>query len=593
MIDDAIVTLAETISQQQCVLFLGNDFLEAKYSQFNNKSLLERLKQTRNYIASDSSYFEAIKIKSIVEGVSSVIDFIRENSKRINDNLADVYSEIAKLPFGSIISTSLDSHLENLLISSNIPHHVLVEDVDVYMNNNLSLPIIKLFGSISQGKIRISLDEIRDVFKDNSLLGQYIKVLCANRTLLFAGFQLDDRDFFNLFNLINRELGSHRGLTFVVVDKPRQFDIDLWSRQHVRVIPSGTIDLLQKINIHLLLSKSSPSASEKMDDKIWIDNPFFRPLFYVRTLPSVNQVVDGILSIVMQILENESDENLRETGERIVNSIDQISQFRPNYAPLRKLTQQIEYLLPPHKNTTVDELRIEIGKIISTRRQARNILGEKGSRILSPTDRILLYSQSTCVNSVIKAWLDNNKGKTKKAEIVLPEIRPKSPLPFQDALATVQAITDSVIPITLIPDASIAHIFQAGKIDKVLMGVDKIFEDHDNGDSRFVVTNVTGTLNIVIIANNMGVPVYFVAEEDKLYQKNLSREFTTQYKPEEKIVSNAKYNIFPDNDSYNKLIQSDQLTFFNPGYDEIDSRSHSFIILTEKREIHLDAKKKE
>lgn len=593
MIDDAIVTLAESISQQQCVLFLGSDFSEIKHTQSANEILLGRLRRSRSYIAGDLSYLEAIKIKAIVEGSSSVLDFLRENSRQVNDNLVGIFNEISKLPFGSIVSTSFDSHLESQLASSNTPHHVLAEDIDVYINNKISMPVVKLFGSVSQGKVRISLDEIRDIFRDNSLLGQYIKVLCANRTLLFIGFRLDDRDFFNLFSLLSRELGTHRGLTFVVANDPKQFDVDLWSRQHVRVIPSGAIDLLQKLNIHILLSKSSPSASEKMDDKIWIDNPFFRPLFYVRTLPSVNQVVDGILSIVLQILENETDDNLKETGERIVNSIEQIAQFRPNYAPLKKLTRQIEYLLPPHKKITVDELKIEIGNIILSRKQARIVLGEKGSHLLLPTDRVLLYSQSTCVNSVLKTWLENNKGKTKKAEIILSEIRPKSPLPFQDALATVQSIADFAIPITLIPDASIAHMFQAGRIDKVIMGVDKIFEDNEDGNFRFVVTNVTGTLNIVIIANTMGVPVYFVAEEDKIYRKNLSREFTTQYKPEEKIVPDANYKIFPENDHYSKLLQSGRLTFFNPGYDEIDSQKHSFVILTEKREIHSDFKHKE
>lgn len=594
MIDDAITTLAESITQQQCVLFLGNDFPNLNPSNPTNKNLLDKLKQTRNYVGNDLSFLEAIKIKSIIEGQSSVIDFVRENSRRTIDNPKNIYSEITKLPFGSIISTTFDNQIENALSNAKIPHYLLGEDADVYMNYKPSLPLVKIFGSLSQGKLRISLDEVRDLFRDNSLLGQYIKVLCANKLLLFMGFRLDDKDFFNFFTLLNREFGPHRGLTFIVTNSSRQFDIDLWSRQQARVVISDSVDFLQKLNIHILLSKSSPSASKNIEDKIWIDNPFFRPLFYVRTLPSVNQVVDGILAILLQILENEDEANLEDTGNRIIRSIDQIARFRPNYASLKKLTGQIEYLFPPHKKTSIDELKIEIEKIASTRKQVRLILGEKGAHLLAPNDKVLLYSQSTCVNAVIKTWLDRNKGKTRKAEIILPEIRPKSPLPFQDALATIQSISlsDPAIPVVLIPDASIAHMIQSGRVDKVIMGVDKIYENNENGQERFIVTNVTGTLNIVVIAMDAKIPVYFISEEDKIYQRNLMNELATQFKPEEKIISENNFQTTPDNDYYYHLFNSEQISFYNPGYDEVDSEKYPFIIITEKREIRFKNNKR-
>jgi hypothetical protein len=173
MIDDAIATLTESIMQQQCVLFLGDDVSDSGSSFSINRSLLEKLRQTRNYISSDLSFLEAIKIKSIIEGQSSVLEFIREQTKRVSGNPNTLHHEITKLPFGAIISISFDNHLETSLSNAKIPHHILVDDADVYMNYKPSLPVIKIFGSLSQGKLRASLDEVRDLFRDNSLLVPY------------------------------------------------------------------------------------------------------------------------------------------------------------------------------------------------------------------------------------------------------------------------------------------------------------------------------------------------------------------------------------------------------------------------------------
>lgn len=80
------------------------------------------------------------------------------------------------------------------------------------------------------------------------------------------------------------------------------------------------------------------------------------------------------------------------------------------------------------------------------------------------------------------------------------ETRPR----FQGARLTTWELLEDHIPVTLVADNMSGHLMQAGKIDLVVVGADRITA---NGDTA----NKIGTYNLALIAHAHGVPFYVAA----------------------------------------------------------------------------------
>jgi translation initiation factor 2B subunit (eIF-2B alpha/beta/delta family) len=588
-VDDAVLSLSEKLIQQNCVLFAG-DLISSTLTIGNTtyhglpsrSDMLKNLRQTRSYINDTVSFADALTMKEIVEGRTSVLTFIRDQYTGHPFDALPTHLEIATLPVSAIVTINWDSLVEQALNESAKTYQVIIEDEDIPLYRSDTLPLIKLNGSLDRSKIYGTADDILDVLRARPLLSSFIKVICAQRTLLFVGFDLKDPDFIKLARALRRELGIHVPLSYAVFPNPSTFDIDYWSRQQVHVIPAETFDFLQRLNAQILLNSSKTLGESAFDDSLWMENPFFRPLFQIRSLPTESQVVDGILVNTLKILDGPTD--LSEVGRLVVQAIIQIADFRPNYAALAILAKEkVRYWFPPHTQTK-EESKALIERELSDRRHGKEIIGEKGHHIIEPNDKLLLYVQSTRVHAVVNTWLQKNANRASSLELIVPEARPKSPTPFQDALATVAAISNAEVQITLIPDMSIGTLMEQGRITKVLFGAHKILQYEDGS---YVITNVTGTLLISKLAVLYNIPIFIFAEEEKVYPERIIGSYpklvATFSMPEEQLISSAHPVL-------SRLQRTKLVRIYNPGYDDISSKEFSFTLITDKREITVGPK---
>lgn len=592
VVDDAVLNLSERLGQKNCILIVGDEITPNQQAapelQFlklpTKREMLERLRQSRSYIIENMSFSQALSMKETAEGRPSILTFIREQYSPNLRNPFPIHEEIARLPLNSIITTNWDSLLEQAYSVSEIPHQVIVGDDDIPLFRSDTVSVIKLFGSLDRSNIIGTTDDMHDFFSNSPLLGSFIKVICAQRTLLFVGYKLNDTDFLQLFQTIRRELGKYMPTSYIVSPEPTRFEIDYWARQHVQIIPAEPLDFIQRLNAQLLLNSSEVFGVTHFDESLWMDNPFFRPLFQIRSLPTESQVVDGILKNTLKILD--SPASLDEIGTRVINAVEQIAGFRPNYAALAILARErMKQWFPPHTQAK-EQVRAIIEKELQDRNQGKDLIGEKGAHIIESTDKLLLYVQSTRVHAVVNAWLQKNPRRTSSLELIIPEARPKSPTPFQDALATVRAIDNQDVKITLIPDVSIGYLMEKNAISKVFFGAHKILEYEDGS---FTVTNVTGTLLIAKLAVQYRIPIYVFAEEDKIYPANDVETYpdlvATTVMPEEQLMPRRTR-------TYDELLRMRHMTLFNPGYDDISSLKIPFTLVTNRREVSVGSKTK-
>ena len=134
---------------------------------------------------------------------------------------------------------------------------------------------------------------------------------------------------------------------------------------------------------------------------------------------------------------------------------------------------------------------------------ANKKLGEYGSALLDDGDVVLTHCNAgrlACVDwgtalGVIRTAIQNGK----RIEVIACETRPLN----QGSRLTAWELLQDNIPVTLITDSMSAAVMHAGRVDKVLVGADRVVKEG--------VFNKIGTYMQAVVANAHGIPFYVAA----------------------------------------------------------------------------------
>lgn len=130
-------------------------------------------------------------------------------------------------------------------------------------------------------------------------------------------------------------------------------------------------------------------------------------------------------------------------------------------------------------------------------------IGKYGSKIIDDGDTVLTHCNAgalACVDygtalGVIRSAF--NEGKD--INVICDETRPRG----QGARLSVWEMQQEGIPVKLIPDVASGYLMSIGKIDKVVIGADRI--------AKGGVVNKIGSLMVALAANHFNVPFYVAA----------------------------------------------------------------------------------
>lgn len=195
----------------------------------------------------------------------------------------------------------------------------------------------------------------------------------------------------------------------------------------------------------------------------------------------------------VQRLRRESNylKSARPTGVNLRNALDRI-------------TDHIERL--PTRD--VQELQNEVlHEAISIHEEDNRLcreIGRHGARLFRSGDKVLTYCNAgglaTSGYGTALGVLYTAHKLGRKISVYASETRPL----LQGARLTAWELVKSRIPCTLLCDNSVASLMQAGQIDRVIVGADRIAA---NGDTA----NKIGTYNLAVLAKAHGIPFYVAA----------------------------------------------------------------------------------
>jgi methylthioribose-1-phosphate isomerase len=187
---------------------------------------------------------------------------------------------------------------------------------------------------------------------------------------------------------------------------------------------------------------------------------------------------------------------------------DEIAQARPTARniswALERMKKRLDQSIESGQNNLVKELVREAKRIYAEDIEANRQIGKQGSKLLADGDNILTHCNAGALATagygtalgVIRAAHEQGK----KLHIYVDETRPV----LQGARLTTWELKKEKIPATLITDSMAGFLMQQGKIDKVLVGADRIAV---NGDTA----NKIGTYSLAILAYAHRIPFYVAA----------------------------------------------------------------------------------
>ncbi len=576
---DAVTVVSDKLSQGLCIPFVGNRIpftgvSDGYHNRPSIETIMEDLVNSRTWITKDMSFLDALDMKYKSEGAQGLLGLLNQYYSAQSEPLP-IHTEVAKLPATAIITTNWEISLEKALQEERKIYHVVAEDTDTPLLRSGSIPIIKLYGTLERKDtiLRAFNDRI-SLLSTRPIITGLIQTLCAQGSLLFIGYHLEDFDFKEIYSSIKREFRDFTPTAYFVQLNPPENAVKFWSNQNqqIHIIDADPTDFLQRLNARIVVRAQS-SFANATDIEEFMSDPFLRQFIGTGTLPTESQVIDNLLKQLVLLLN--SSYSLEEVKLRAENAIATLVNFRPHYQALRDLQQDLlPYWFPPVIKSK-DESRNEIYKILNERQAGKERIGQKGASQIKPEDRILIYSQSTRVIEVLEHWGRTDRSR-KYIEVVVAECRPKSPKSFQDALAYVESIKSSnKLKFSIIPDMVIGHLFSQKKIDKIFMGAHNMALHPDGHTS---ITNTTGTDVILSLANQNDIPCYIFAEEAKFCSLKELEKISQEHKsaPEE-ILIDERSLVFRD------LARTRNLIYFNPGYDKVSSKDTPFILVTEKQ----------
>lgn len=566
--------LTEEFRKQNCIVFVGNGILTNEFGNQHESEhtapyqmILKKLVENHDFISDDMSFNQALSLKSAIEGRRAMISFLMEQLDISSLSSLPIHREIAKLPLSAIITTNWDELIEKELTRARVNFHTIIDDNDIPFLRSENVPILKLRGSLERpNSIIATTDDLIDAFHDRSLIAEMVFFLCARRTILFIGYDLDDTDFMQLYRILHRRLGKFLPLSYALIhpEKP-QLTREYWEDYKVQIIKSDATDFLEQLNQRI------SDWHQKKASESWISDPLMREFLEINRMSTANQVTDSIAKGAIKLLE--SNLSLEDIDLRIRDVVDETMAQRPNYRGLDSLKNQIIPQWFPPACTTKAESREKVLNFIDQRFDTKKELAREGAKLIHAGDAVLIYSQSTCVLAVLNNYLQRTFPQS-EIEIFIAECRPKSPKIFSGAITIVQNIDNFTGKFRLTPDVAIGSLMKAGNITKVLMGAHGIMI---LPNQEIQVTNTVGTYSICLLAQQFSIPVYFFAEESKVYRhQKMSEKFPTSYQLyAEEILLDKK-----DPSIINQL-EGKGIELENPGFDNVSSSDVKFHVVTE------------
>ena len=282
----------------------------------------------------------------------------------------------------------------------------------------------------------------------------------------------------------------------------------------------------------------------------------------VRGAPAL--AIAGSLGVVMGIKDSQAS-----TFSSFYKGLKKVTNYlagsRPTAVNLFWALRRMEEVAKANKDKSIPQLKEillnEARAIIEEDKRICRAIGKNGAKLIKDGDTILTHCNAgglaTADYGTALACLFRAREEGKRIKVYVDETRPL----LQGARLTTWELKQAGIEVILICDNMAGEVMKEGKIDKVIVGADRIAR---NGDTA----NKIGTYSLAILAGHHHIPFY-VAAPTSTFDLSLAngRQIPIEERKPEEITS-----------WFGKRVAPKGVKVYNPAFDVTPARFITAII---------------
>ena len=285
----------------------------------------------------------------------------------------------------------------------------------------------------------------------------------------------------------------------------------------------------------------------------------------IRGAPAIG--IAAAFGVVLGIKDSSSEDYLsfRKEMEKV---IDYLARSRPTAVNLFWSLKRMSSCAEKNKDKEIKEIKTILEKealqIMEEDKRCNRQIGGNGASLIEDGETILTHCNAgalaTADYGTALGIIYRAKEKGKKVKVYVDETRPL----LQGARLTAWELLREGIEVVLICDDMAGRVMQEGKIDKVLVGADRVAA---NGD----VANKIGTYTLAVLAKENGIPFYVACPFSSIdLSLSSGKEIPIEQRDSSEIITSLGKRIAPQG-----------IKAYNPAFDVTPAKYIKGII-TEK-----------
>ena len=268
-------SLIDRIAKGQCVLFVGSGLSKhchglPVWSEF--------IQKVRNNITHDDD--EHVTDENIEHYRLEYLEFAKSrypNQYRhalqvilatpIN-SLPKTFDFLTKLKFAAIITTNLDSVVEDSFAKSNRPVIVVSKEEDITkLADRKGTPIIKMHGSLEDSEHVLTLSEYQNFDLQSRAMQSLVVSYISQFPILILGAGLSDPNFNKLNSIVNSSIKKFQHVAYYVSPKLPKFVQIVWEKRGLKFLNVEHNDIDDWIESLFYKVKQKEQMSKKFTSK--------------------------------------------------------------------------------------------------------------------------------------------------------------------------------------------------------------------------------------------------------------------------------------------------------------------------------------
>jgi len=249
--------LADRIVNDNAVLFLGSELFAGPPSK---RGIARALAERFEYGKDDYSLPAVARDYEVLHGPHALTEFLTSVLNDPQLSPTRVHQLVADLsrPFTKIITTNYDCLLERALRRVRKGFVLIVHDSDVPYFDETKITLIKMQGCITQpDSLVITEDDYEEFLARLPTISDVIRALFATKTLIFIGYDLEDRGFQRLYAHVTRGVGVHRRRAYAISERDlAPVDVKYWRERGIEIIQRNVVDFLEELTAEI--NRSGP-----------------------------------------------------------------------------------------------------------------------------------------------------------------------------------------------------------------------------------------------------------------------------------------------------------------------------------------------